>query len=112
MVGQIYPLEFHLIKFIPLIPKPRFRHLSITYDIVSIKIYDKRDDSEFETVNFPSLDGDFLALRPMESISINSSELLEHLAKLLTRNKLLTQKLLKQGYGYHKLRKTFSKFYR
>ena len=29
-----------------------------------------------------------------------------------TRNKLLTQKLLKQGYQYHKLRKTFSKFYR
>ena len=25
-----------------------------------------------------------------------------------TRNKLLTQKLLKQGYRYHKLRKTFS----
>ena len=29
-----------------------------------------------------------------------------------TRNKLLTQKLLIQGYRYHKLRKTFSKFYR
>ena len=29
-----------------------------------------------------------------------------------TRNKLLTQKLLEQGYRYHKLRKTFSKFYR
>ena len=29
-----------------------------------------------------------------------------------TRNKLLTQKLLKQGYRYHKLHKTFSKFYR
>ena len=29
-----------------------------------------------------------------------------------TRNKLLTQKLLKQGYRYHKLGKTFSKFYR
>ena len=28
-----------------------------------------------------------------------------------TRNKLLTQKLLKQGYPYHKLRKTFQKFY-
>ena len=27
-------------------------------------------------------------------------------------NELLTQKLLKQGYRYHKLRKTFSKFYR
>ena len=29
-----------------------------------------------------------------------------------TRNKLLTQKLLKQGHRYHKLLKTFSKFYR
>ena len=29
-----------------------------------------------------------------------------------TRNKLFTQKLLKQGYRYHKLRKTFSIFYR
>ena len=29
-----------------------------------------------------------------------------------TRNKLLTQKLLKQGYRYDKLRKAFSKFYR
>ena len=29
-----------------------------------------------------------------------------------TRNKLLTQKPLKQGYQYHKLRKTCSKFYR
>ena len=29
-----------------------------------------------------------------------------------TPNKLLTQKLLKQGYQCHKLRKTFSKFYR
>ena len=27
-------------------------------------------------------------------------------------NKSLTAKLLKQGYRYHKLRKTFSKFYR
>ena len=27
------------------------------------------------------------------------------------RNKCLTAKLLKQGYRYHKLRKTFSKFY-
>ena len=29
-----------------------------------------------------------------------------------SRNKLSTQKLLKQGYQYHKFRKTFSKFYR
>ena len=29
-----------------------------------------------------------------------------------TRNKVLTAKLLRQGYRYHKLRKSFSKFYR
>ena len=57
----------------------------------------------------------FLVLHPMESISLNSFVLLEHLAMLLTSTlakKLLTQKLLKQGYWYHKLRKTFSIFYR
>ena len=35
-----------------------------------------------------------------------------YVADFNTHNKLLTQKLLKQGYQYHKLRKTFSKFYR
>ena len=35
-----------------------------------------------------------------------------YVADFNTRNRLLTQKLLKQGYLYHKLRKTFSKFYR
>ena len=35
-----------------------------------------------------------------------------YVADFNTRNKLLTQKLLKQGYRYHKLRKTFSNFYR
>ena len=56
----------------------------------------------------------FLVLHPMESISLNSFVLLEssYVADFNTRNKLLTQKLLKQGYWYHKLRKTFSKFYK
>ena len=35
-----------------------------------------------------------------------------HVADFNSRNKLLTQKLHKQGYRYHKIRKTFSKFYR
>ena len=29
-----------------------------------------------------------------------------------TQNKLLTEKLLRQGYRYHKIGKAFSKFYR
>ena len=30
----------------------------------------------------------------------------------ITRNMVLTAKLLRRGYRYHKLRKAFSKFYR
>ena len=35
-----------------------------------------------------------------------------HVTDFNARNKSLTAKLLHQGYRYHKLRKTFSKFYR
>ena len=35
-----------------------------------------------------------------------------HVADFNARNKSLTAKLLQQGYWYHKLGKTFSKFYR
>ena len=90
-------------------------HLSISNDIVSTKIYDKRDDFDFEIVNFPFLDGDVLR---STSYGVYISQLIRfarassYVADFNTRNKLLTQKLLKQGYRYHKLRKTFSKFYR
>ena len=45
---------------------------------------DKRDDFDFEIVNIPFLMAMFLVLHPMESISLNSFVLLEHLAMLLT----------------------------
>ena len=56
MVGQIYPTELKLNKansapFLDL-------NSSITNGIVSSKMYDKRDDFNFEIVNFPFLDGD------------------------------------------------------
>ena len=35
-----------------------------------------------------------------------------HVVDFNARNKSLTAKLLQQGYWYHKLRKSFSKFYR
>ena len=35
-----------------------------------------------------------------------------HVADFNTRNQILTTKLVKLGYRYHKVRKTFSKFYR
>ena len=56
-----------------------------------------------------------LALHPMESKSLNSFDFasaFSHFANFNTPNKLFTQKLLKQRYRYHKLRKTISNFYR
>ena len=86
MVSHIYPLELKLNKANASDTEATFLdlHLSISNDIVSTKIYDKRDDFDFEIVNFPFLDGDVPPLHPMESISLNSFALLEHLVMLLT----------------------------
>ena len=58
--------------------------------------------------------GIFLALHLTGFINHSLFGLLECLVSSLTntRNQILTAKLLKQGYRYHKLRETFSKFYR
>ena len=80
----------------------------------SSKIYYKHDDFDFEIVNFPFLEGNVPC---STSYGVYISQLIHfarassHVADFNTHNKLLTQKLLKQGYRYHKLRKTFSKFY-
>ena len=56
MVSQIYPSELQLNKANT---SDTDATLSISNDIVSTKIYDKRDDFVFDIVNFPFLDGDF-----------------------------------------------------
>ena len=58
MISQIYPSEHQLNKANTSDTKAAFLdlHLSIANDIVSTKIYDKRDDFDFEIVNFPFLE--------------------------------------------------------
>ena len=74
------------------------------------KNYDKRDDFDFDIVNFPFLDGD---VPRRTSYGVYISQLLRFVrASSNLRNKALTAKLLRQGYRYFKLRKAFSKFYR
>ena len=90
-------------------------HLSISNGFVSSKIYDKRDDFDFDIVDFPFLDGD---VPRSTSYGVYISQLIRfarvssHVVDFSARNKSLSAKLLQQGYRYHKLRKTFSKFYR
>ena len=106
MVSQIFPSELQLNKANISDTEADFfdLHLSISKDIVSTKIYDKRDNFDFQIVNFPFLDGD---VTRSTSYGVYISQLIRF-ADFNTRNKLLTQKLLKQGYRYHKVRKTFS----
>ena len=55
MVSQIYSSELQLNKANTSDKEAAFLelHLSISNDIVSTKIYDKRDDFDFEIVYFP-----------------------------------------------------------
>ena len=87
MVSQKYPSVLQLNKANTSDTEAAFLdlHLTIFNDIVSTKIYDKRDDFDFEIVNFQFFNGVmFLALHPMESIYLNSFVLLEHVAMMLT----------------------------
>ena len=107
MLGQIYPTELQLNKANSSDTEAPFvdLNLPITNGIVSSKIYDKRDDFNFEIVNFSFLDGD------VPRSPIRFARVCSNVDDFNNRNLFLTAKLLKQGYRYHKIRKAFSKFY-
>ena len=60
MVDRIYPAELELNKANSSDTEAPFLdlNLSVSNSTVSTKIYDKRDDFDFDIVNFPFLDGD------------------------------------------------------
>ena len=117
IVNQIYPPELQLNKATTSDTEASFLdlHLSFSNGFVSSKLYDKRDDFDFDMVNFPFLDGD-VPRRPPHGVYVSQlirfARVCSHFDDFNTRNKCFTAKLLKQGYWYHKLRNAFSKFYR
>ena len=117
MVGQIYPTELQLNKANSSDTEAPFLdlNLSITKNgIVSSKIYDKRDEVNFEVVNFPFLDGD-VPRSPSYGVYISQlirfQRVCSNVDDFNNINLFLTAKLLKHSYRYHKIRKAFSKFY-
>ena len=114
MVYRIYPAELQLNKAYSSDTEAPFLNLnvSISNGTVSIIIYDKWEDFDFDIVNFLFLDGDvprrksygvyISQLIPFARTSSNGSD-------FNCRNKA---KRPKQGYRYHTLCKAFSKFYR
>ena len=63
-------------------------------------------------MNFPLLDGDVPRSTSYISQLIRFARVSGHVDDFNTRNKVLTAKLFRQGYRYHKIRKAFSKLYR
>ena len=115
MVNRINPSELQLNKANVSDTEASFLdfHLSVSDGFVKTKIYNKRDD--FDIVNFPFLDGDVprsTAYGVYISQLIRFARVSSHVDDFTIRNKVLTAKLLRQGYRYHKIRKAFSKFYR
>ena len=87
----------------------------LSFYFVSSKIYNKRDDFDFDIVSFPFLDGDVprsTSYGVYISQFIQFARMSSHVADFNARNKSLTAKLLQQGYHYHILGKTFSIFFR
>ena len=117
MVDRIYPTELQLNRANSSDIETCFLDLNlcISNGTVSTKIYDKRDDFDFDIVNFPFLDVD---VPRRTSYGVYISQLIRfarassNLNDFNYCNKALTAKLLRQGYRYFKLRKAFSKFYR
>ena len=101
MVGQINPSELQLNKANSSNTEAPFLdlNLSITNGIVSSTIYDKRDDFNFEIVNFPFLDGDVYR-SPSYSVYISQlirfARVCSNFDDFNNRNLFSTAKLFKQ----------------
>ncbi len=116
MFNKIYPPELTLNKANTTDSEAAFLdlRLSVTNGSITTKIYDKRDDFNFSIVNYPHLDGD---VPRATSYGVYISQLMRYarassnVEDFNDRNRVITSKLLQQGYRFHKLRKTFSKFY-
>ena len=100
MVDRIYPTELQLNRANSSDTKAPFLDLNLCISTVSTKLYDKRDDFDFDIVNFPLLDGD---VPQRTSYGVYISQLIRfarassNLNDFNYRNKALTAKLLRQG---------------
>ena len=114
MVCQIYPSELQFSKTNTSDTKAAFLELSISKNFVSTKIYDKRDDFDFEIVNFPFIDGDVPHSTSYEVyISQLFAKFYRRYYDLISKFQIRFKSFLRQGlsepefYGYfvYKLKK-------
>ena len=89
-------------------------HLSLLDGNVTSKLYDKRDDFDFEIINFPYLISNIPAT---PAYGVYTSQLIRYqracvsYLEFQSRHKSLVKKLIKQGFIASRLINTFKKFY-
>ena len=116
-IPDVYPAELQLNKANTSDKETSFLDLNIKIigSVIHTSVYDKRDNFGFPIVNFPWLRGDAPRL-PSYGIFISQlvrfARCCTSVLDFLSKNLQITSKLLTQGYRYHKLRKTFGKFFR
>ena len=116
-VPQIYPKELILKK--TNIDDKQAEYLDLQINIredgrIETKLYDKRDDFNFEIVNCPYLDSN-IPLGPAYGVYISQlvrySRVCCNYEDFKVRHLILVQKLLKQSYEKKRLRKAELKFH-
>ena len=116
-VYDIYPVELEIKETTDDQYHSSFLDLLLEIDKdrrLRVKIYDKRDDFNFDIVNFPFLCGN-IPQSPSNGVYI--SQLIRYARAstlyddFLSRSCRLTSKLLRQGYERFKLISAFKKFY-
>ena len=116
-INDIYPVELEIKETTDDQNHSSFLDLWLTIDqdnCLRVKIYDKRDDFNFEIVNFPFLCGN---IPQSPSYGVYMSQLIRFARAstfyddFLFRSRQLTTKLLGQGYKRSRLISTLKKFY-
>ena len=116
-IPDTYPREHQLNKANTSDTETSFLDLNIKVigSNIHTSVYDQRDDFGFPIVNFPWLSDDVLRL-PSYGIYISQlvpfARCCTSIVDFHSKNLQITSKILTQGYRYHKLCKTFGKFFR
>ena len=112
----IYPVELEIKDTSDADHQASYLDLDLSFNRdkrLQVKLYDKRDDFNFNIVNFPFLSNNI----PQSPAYGVRSQLIRYArassaySDFLVRSRLLTGKLLGQGYNRFKLITTFKKFY-
>ena len=116
-IVDIYPAELEIKDTTDADRRTSYLDLDLSYDRdkrLQVKLYDKRDYFDFNIVNFPFLSSN---IPQSPAYGVYVSQLIRYArasstySDFLVSCRLLTRKLLGQGYNRFKLITTFKKFY-